>query len=70
LSRKEKIIATATHLFVKKRFSKTSTLEITEKAGVAHGTIFYHFKNNEGVIYEIIKRSGHNYIEEINTAVS
>jgi AcrR family transcriptional regulator len=70
LNRKETIIKTATRLFAKKGFYKTSTIEIAEKAGVAHGTIFYHFKNKEGILYEIIKRSGDNYIEEIKAAVA
>jgi len=70
LNRKEKIIKSASRLFADKGFDNTSTVEITEKAGVAHGTLFYHFKNKEGIIFEILKRGGEKYIEEINNAVN
>ena len=69
LSRKEAIMASATRLFAEKGFVGTSTVEIAEAAGVAHGTLFYHFKNKQGIIYEIFEKAGRQYLAELNTAV-
>lgn len=69
MSRKEAIIETATRLFAENGFYQTSTLDIAEAAGVAHGTLFYHFKNKEGIIYEIFRRSGQTYVTEMQLEV-
>ena len=70
MSRKEAIIEAATRLFAENGFYKTSTLDIAEAAGVAHGTLFYHFKNKDGIIYEIFERSGNTYLSEMQTEVA
>lgn len=41
--------------FVKQGFLKTATHSIAKKAGVAHGTLFLHFKTRETLIMEIIR---------------
>ncbi|MCF8110588.1 MAG: TetR/AcrR family transcriptional regulator [Desulfobacteraceae bacterium] len=64
--RKNAIIDAATRLFAQKGFSETSTAEIAENAGVAHGTLFYHFKNKQGIIREIFSRSGSVYLAELH----
>ncbi len=69
MSRKEAIIEAATRLFAENGFHQTSTLDIAEAAGVAHGTIFYHFKSKEGIIYEIFRRSGQTYVAELKYEV-
>ena len=51
--------------FVKKGFLNTTTSEITEKAGIAHGTLFLHFKNKDALIVEILDRE----LEEINQTI-
>ncbi|MFP4225395.1 MAG: TetR/AcrR family transcriptional regulator [Desulfobacterales bacterium] len=69
MSRKQAIIEAATRLFAENGFYNTSTLDIAEAAGVAHGTLFYHFKNKEGIIYEIFSRSGQTYVSEMQSEV-
>lgn len=69
MSRKEAIIEAATRLFAENGFHQTSTLDIAEAAGVAHGTIFYHFKSKEGIIYEIFRRSGQTYVTDLKFEV-
>jgi len=69
LSRKQAIIEAATRLFAENGFYQTATIDIAETAGVAHGTLFYHFKNKEGIIYEIFRRSGDNYVAELAAEV-
>ncbi|WP_429885299.1 TetR/AcrR family transcriptional regulator [Geoalkalibacter halelectricus] len=53
MSRKSAILAAATDLFAEKGFNETCTAEIAARAGVAQGTLFYHFKSKEGVLLEV-----------------
>lgn len=64
MDRKTAIIDSATRLFAEKGVSETSTGEIAEIAGVAQGTLFYHFKNKQGIISEIFSRAGSDYLDE------
>lgn len=70
IDRKSAIINTATQLFAQKGFSETSTAEIAECAGVAHGTLFYHFSNKQGIIREIFSRAGSVYVSELRKTIA
>jgi len=48
------LLETAKTCFVKNGFLKTTTSEIAQAAGVAHGTLFLHFKTKEALIVEIV----------------
>jgi len=52
MTKKDAIIEAATRLFATKGFNETSTAEVAKEAGVAQGTLFYHFKNKEGILLE------------------
>ncbi len=52
MTRKDAIIEAATRLFAVKGFNETSTAEVAKEAGVAQGTLFYHFKTKEGIMLE------------------
>ncbi len=69
MTRKQCIMDAAARLFAEKGYYNTSTIEIAESAGVAHGTLFYHYKNKEGIIYEILRQSGQFYISRLREAV-
>jgi len=69
VGRKQAIVDTATRLFAQKGFAETSTAEIAEKAGVAHGTLFYHFKNKRGIIHEIFSMAGEKYLCRLKSAI-
>lgn len=47
---KEKIFKTATSLFLTKGYENTTVQEITEKAEVAKGTFFSHFKTKDAIL--------------------
>lgn len=51
---KRNIIAAAEKIFCEKGFLNASTLHIAKKAGVAHGTVFFHFPNKADLIIETI----------------
>lgn len=53
-SKKDKIIDAAIDLFAEKGFNNTTTAEIATLSGVAQGTLFYHFKQKEGILCEVL----------------
>lgn len=70
MGRKQAIIESATRLFAQKGFAETSTAEIAEDAGVAHGTLFYHFKNKRGIIHEIFSMAGEEYLHNLKNVLT
>lgn len=48
------IMQAAIDLFAEKGFGNTSTAEIAAQSQVAQGTLFYHFKNKQGILYEVL----------------
>jgi len=47
---RERILAAATALFRRKGYAQTSTQEIAAEAGVAEGSIFYHFGSKKNLL--------------------
>ncbi len=70
MDRKQAIIESATRLFAEKGFYSTSTIEVAETAGVAHGTLFYHYKNKEGIVLEIFRHAKKVYLQELEISVA
>jgi len=54
---KEKILQEAVKLFSIKGYSETSADEIILNSGTSKGLLFYHFKNKEGLLNDVIERS-------------
>ncbi len=52
---KEKLLEIAESVFVSSDF-KASTFEIAKHARVAHGTIFFHFGNRDGLVLSVVRR--------------
>ncbi|MNO94858.1 Fatty acid metabolism regulator protein [compost metagenome] len=50
-----KIIQAAVEIFAEKGFASSSTSEIAQKAGVAEGTIFRHYKTKKDLLLSIIE---------------
>jgi AcrR family transcriptional regulator len=55
LTRKEVILQASSRLFSDKGFNETTVSEISQISGVAEGTIFYHYKNKEGLFLAILE---------------
>ena len=55
LTTKNKVLGAADSAFVKSDF-KASTLQIAKQARLAHGTIFFHFKNRDELVLSVINR--------------
>lgn len=48
------ILQTARKIFIEQGFLATTTAQIAAQCGIAHGTLFLHFKNKENLIIEIL----------------
>ena len=52
---RNKLTEVATQAFVNSDF-RASTLDVAKKASVAHGTIFFHFRNRDELILAVVRR--------------
>jgi AcrR family transcriptional regulator len=50
-----KLLSAARSVFVEKGLDATTIADITERADVGKGTFYYHFKNKDGVVAELIR---------------
>nr|WP_235603336.1 TetR/AcrR family transcriptional regulator [Thermoanaerobacter sp. YS13] len=73
---KEKIFKAAIKTFSKSGFYKTTMEEIAENAGVAKGTLYYHFKSKDDILeflidegIKILKQEAIEEIGKLNNAV-
>ena len=53
---REKLLVAAKEEFVKNGLLNISTVDIAKRAGVAHGTVFFHFHNKENLLLEVFDR--------------
>ena len=60
---REKILNTATQLFIQKGSEKTSMQDIAQTAGFSKGAIFHHFKSKDEIVLAVI-RSRQELMEE------
>jgi len=52
---RERIIASATHLFAENGSNKTTTKDLAQDAGVAVGTIYLHFKDKDAILQAVLE---------------
>ncbi|MBU0956742.1 MAG: TetR/AcrR family transcriptional regulator [Spirochaetes bacterium] len=55
--RRDEILDAAESLFAGKGYDNTSTNDILNAAGIARGTLYYHFPSKEDILDGVIKRS-------------
>ncbi|BBO86874.1 TetR/AcrR family transcriptional regulator [Desulfosarcina ovata] len=55
-------------VFAEKGFNKSTTLEIANRAGVAEGTIYEHFKNKQDLLFSIPREKFQIYRHEMEEA--
>ena len=53
---KERIIEASTKLFLAKGFAGTTTKELTDAAGVAKGTLYWHFSSKDRILEELLEK--------------
>ncbi len=64
---RNKLLDIAENVLVKTDF-KASTLSIAQDASVAHGTIFFHFRNRDDLILSVVRRLVFNVTETLYVA--
>lgn len=55
MTKREAIVSAAAELFAQKGFSETTAAEVAQRADVAQGTLFYHFKTKENILLEVFE---------------
>jgi len=60
---REKILNTATQLFIQKGSEKTSMQDIAQTAGISKGAIYHHFKSKDEIVLGVM-RSRQELMEE------
>ena len=66
-NKKEIILETATNLFTKHGFEKTSVASICETANVSKGLVYHHFKSKDEILIAIYEQSTQEMIKLSNT---
>src|SRR4030081_723095 len=54
--RRAALVAAAADLFARKPYEEIYISEIAEEAGVAHGLLFYHFKDKRGLYLAVLEQ--------------
>ncbi len=67
---KEKIIQTAQHLLFCEENSTFSVSEIAERAGIAKGTFYHHFKHKDELIKEVSVRRMQGHMAELTALMN
>jgi AcrR family transcriptional regulator len=62
---RQRVLAAAAELFARKSYDKTSTADIAHEAGVAEGSIFYHFASKRGLLVAL----GRSFAEQMVAAM-
>src|SRR4051812_41682411 len=60
---REKILQAALGLFSKQGFEKTTTKQVSTKAGIAEGTLFNYFQTKEDLALFFFQNSTHDLIK-------
>lgn len=53
--RRQQLLMSAQLLFAKKGYKETTTEEIAKKAKLTKGALYFHFKNKEDILFELVK---------------
>jgi AcrR family transcriptional regulator len=51
---RQRLLATAKQEFIRTGYLNISTVDIARNAGVAHGTVFFHFQSKENLLVEVL----------------
>ena len=69
-NRQQEIIAESARLFREQGYLATSIRDISEAMGMTSAALYYHFKNKEEILLEIMRLSLHSLRDAVQTAVA
>ena len=64
------ILAAAQDVFVEKGYENATTREIAERAGIAKGLMYYHFKNKEEMLHRICLQTAEALVDRMKEAIA
>ncbi|MGO3018419.1 MAG: TetR/AcrR family transcriptional regulator [Anaerococcus sp.] len=64
--RKEEIMDISFRLFMKNGYMNTTTQDIIDEAKISRGLLYYHFKNKEDILYNIVERYSKPILRKIS----
>lgn len=64
------ILDIAEELFITKGYDDTSTTDILERAGIARGTMYYHFRSKEEILDALIDRIIQGIVRNVRAVLS
>ena len=53
---REKILNTATQLFIHNGYEKTSVQNIAQTASISKGAIYHHFQSKDEILFAVLKQ--------------
>jgi len=66
---RDKILDSAKQIFIEKGIINSATLQIAEKAGIAHGTLFLHFPNKDALVIGLLDIELLKFSDEIKQLI-
>jgi AcrR family transcriptional regulator len=69
-TRREQLLRSARKLFLRKGYRMTTTEEIARNAGLTKGALYFHFKNKEDILFELVKSIASQYDRAIEAAMT
>ena len=67
--KRQRILEAATYVFARKGYFAARVSDIAKKAGVADGTIYLYFRNNEDILVRLFDQVMSEHVEEAREAV-
>ncbi len=69
-TRRDQLLRSARKLFLRKGYRVTTTEEIARNAGLTKGALYFHFKNKEDILFELVKSIASQYDKAIEAAMT
>lgn len=65
MRKREQILGSATELFVKHGYKKTSMEEVARAAGIAKGTVYLYYQNKAELLFHAMAWQWQHYMDEL-----
>lgn len=69
VERRSQLLMAAQKLFAQKGYRNTTTNEIAKSANLTKGALYFHFKNKEDILFELIKHVFNHFEKAMNDNV-
>lgn len=67
--RKAQLLSSACKLFCSKGYRNTTTEEIARKTGLTKGSLYFHFKNKEDILFSLVKSMSEAHDEVLSRTI-